>query len=158
APPARLGFIARDGAIAGLITRADRATGLDEAFADGAPMRALWYADHSAETPRIAGLPGVPWRALDGESAAAPEVAPAPDDLAYSLYPSAPTGEPKGVMHTHASALAFADWAAETFAVGPEDRVAGHAPFHFDLSTFDLFASASGGAALYPVPARAASF
>jgi len=158
APPARLGFIARDGAIAGLITRADRATGLGEAFADGAPMRALWYADDPAEAPRIAGLPGVPWRALAAESDAPPESAPAPDDLAYILYTSGSTGEPKGVMHTHASALAFVEWAAETFAVGPEDRVAGHAPFHFDLSTFDLFATARGGAALHPVPARAASF
>jgi amino acid adenylation domain-containing protein len=158
APPARLGFIARDGALAGLVTRADRAAGLAAAFADDAPMRALWYADDPDDPPRIADRPGVPWRALAAESASAPDSAPGPDELAYILYTSGSTGEPKGVMHTHASALAFVEWSAAEFGVGPEDRLAGHAPFHFDLSTFDLFASAHGGAALYPVPARAASF
>lgn len=158
APPARLGFIARDGGIAGLVTRADRAPGLDEAFAAGAPMRALWFADDPADPPRIAGLPGVPWGALAAEPATGAGTAPAADDLAYILYTSGSTGEPKGVMHTHASALAFVEWAADRFGVGPEDRIAGHAPFHFDLSTFDLFASVRGGAALYPVPPRATAF
>ena len=48
APPARMAFIARDCAVAGLVTRSDRAAPLDEAFARGAPMRALWYADAPA--------------------------------------------------------------------------------------------------------------
>ena len=34
----------------------------------------------------------------------------------------------------------------------PEDRLSSHAPFHFDLSTFDLFAAAHGGATLVLVP------
>jgi amino acid adenylation domain-containing protein len=61
-------------------------------------------------------------------------------------------------MLSHRNALAFAEWAATTFGVGPEDRLANHAPFHFDLSTFDLFAAAHGGASVHPVPARIAAF
>ena len=67
APAARLVYIARDCELAGLVTTRDRAGALDEAFAGRAPMRALWFADLDdarAETPRVTGLPGVPWAAL----------------------------------------------------------------------------------------------
>ena len=69
-----------------------------------------------------------------------------PRDLAYVLYTSGSTGTPKGVMLSHLAALSFAEWAAERFAVGPEDVLGNHAPFHFDISTFDVFAAAYGGA------------
>src|SRR6266545_3608708 len=45
APPLRLALIARDCAVAGLVTVSERARALDEAFAGSPPMRALWLAD-----------------------------------------------------------------------------------------------------------------
>jgi amino acid adenylation domain-containing protein len=157
APPARLASIARDGGFAALVTRADRADAVASAFEDGAPMRAVWMIDRGTVPAIVAGLPVV---GAD-ETDSAPEHAlpgPRPGDPAYVLYTSGSTGEPKGVAHTHASALAFVEWAAAMFGVTQEDRVSHHAPFHFDLSTFDLFASARAGAAVYPVPPRAAAF
>jgi amino acid adenylation domain-containing protein len=71
-----------------------------------------------------------------------------PDDLAYLLYTSGSTGTPKGVMISHGNALAFSEWAAQLIALGPEDRVASVAPFHFDLSVFDIWATLSRGATL----------
>ncbi len=71
-----------------------------------------------------------------------------PDDTAYPLYTSGSTGKPKGVVLSHANAFCFLDWCAETFGQAPGQRFASHAPFHFDLSVFDLYASCRAGATL----------
>jgi L-proline---[L-prolyl-carrier protein] ligase len=73
---------------------------------------------------------------------------PLPDDLAYFLYTSGSTGKPKGVMLTHRNAMSFVDWCSEYFAPNQQDRFSSHAPFHFDLSIFDLYVSIKHGATL----------
>jgi non-ribosomal peptide synthetase component F len=46
----------------------------------------------------------------------------------------------------------FVEWARRYFDLGPGDRMSGHSPFHFDLSTFDIYGSLSAGAELQLVP------
>ncbi len=70
-------------------------------------------------------------------------------DLAYILYTSGSTGTPKGVMLTHRNALSFVEWAVGRFAVSSDDQVVSHAPLHFDLSIFDVYAASMAAATLH---------
>jgi L-proline---[L-prolyl-carrier protein] ligase len=84
--------------------------------------------------------------------AAAPVAGARPSDPAYIVYTSGSTGRPKGIVHTHASALAYARRAAETYGLTADDRLANIAPLHFDQSTFELYAAPLVGAAVLVVP------
>lgn len=116
-------------------------------------LRQAW--DGRTDAPRliVVGEDGGPAEALTGEATweqvmadDAPCPPPPPrdaEDLAYILFTSGSTGKPKGVMLTHANAFTFLEWCRD--ALGPwedGDRYSSHAPFHFDLSIFDLFVCA----------------
>ena len=74
------------------------------------------------------------------------------DDIAHLLFTSGSTGIPKGVAITHANVTAFVDWAVKYFGTSPTDRISGHPPLHFDLSTFDIYGTLAAGAELHLVP------
>ncbi len=75
-------------------------------------------------------------------------------DAAHILFTSGSTGQPKGVVITHDNVLAFLRFAAAHFGIGPDDRLSGHSPLCFDLSTFDIYGALTAGAELHLVPPR----
>jgi amino acid adenylation domain-containing protein len=80
----------------------------------------------------------------------------APDESSHILFTSGSTGVPKGVVITHNNVSTFVAWALKHYGIDHTDRFSGHTPFHFDLSTFDIFGAITAGAQLHLVPTETA--
>jgi amino acid adenylation domain-containing protein len=160
APPTRLAGIAANADLRLLITGSEKAGLWQELREGGAPVETLVVlnaADGDVAGPQGATL--LTSSALEAQPPAAPQVeGRVASDLAYILYTSGSTGVPKGVMLSHANAIAFVDWAAAEFEVRETDRLSSHAPLHFDLSVLDLYVAAKAGAALVLVPGQLSLF
>ena len=61
------------------------------------------------------------------------------EDVAYIMFTSGTTGTPKGIVHTHSSCLAYAQFSMDLFAITNEDSSIIHAPLHFDICTLGYF-------------------
>ncbi|HEV3121216.1 MAG TPA: amino acid adenylation domain-containing protein [Isosphaeraceae bacterium] len=145
APTVRGAGILADARVKAAVVAADLAPALRSAWPGPGPLPRLIVAG-----PREAAGPcDAAYEDVLADDAPAP-LPPGRDesDLAYILYTSGSTGKPKGVMLTHANAFTFLDWSQEHLAPRADDRFASHAPFHFDLSVFDLYVSCRNGGTL----------
>ncbi len=71
-----------------------------------------------------------------------------PENLAYVLYTSGSTGEPKGVMIEHRSLVNQLSWMVDSFALTGADRIMHKTPLSFDPALWELFAPLLSGASL----------
>lgn len=151
APARRAAFVISDCRMKGLITTRGRLALVRPELTHTPPVVVLLDAETGADALSWADVL---------RAAAGPMTDPhlIEQDLAYILYTSGSTGEPKGVMISHCASLSFVNWAVDCFRLRPEDRLSNHAPLHFDLSILDLFAAAAVGATVALVPPAVSIF
>lgn len=143
APPARLEYVIKHCGIRHIVTAPNKRRGLVQFLScSDCPVEVLLGA------PPLEGVKArqISWKEINLTESSRRDLAITDQDLAYIMYTSGSTGEPKGIMHTHASGLSYAKWAHDVYDLRSDDRLTNHAPLHFDLSTFDFFAGALAGA------------
>jgi amino acid adenylation domain-containing protein len=148
APAARLKYIIHHCGIRVLITQTSKINILSETIRE-------------TDLACLIGIDAVPdldirtasWQEVNDASIHQLDKGPTTEmDLAYIMYTSGSTGEPKGIMHTHHSGLSYAKLSAETFELCEKDILGNHSPLHFDMSTFEFFSGPLKGACTILIP------
>jgi mycobactin phenyloxazoline synthetase len=74
-----------------------------------------------------------------------------PDEIAYVLFTSGSTGEPKGVEVVHHAAMNTVEFITRHFGIGPADRCLALSTLECDMSVLDIFATLRAGGAIVVV-------
>ena len=148
-PPSRFRKLVNNCGMRHLVSAPDKTRALLKASLEDTSIECLVGLEDQTELP----FRTIPWEAVQSaDTSNSTHGSIGGDSLAYIMYTSGSTGEPKGIMHTHHSGLSFAKWAANEYGFRRDDRLTNHAPLHFDLSTMDYFAAAAAGATTVIVP------
>jgi amino acid adenylation domain-containing protein len=137
-PHERLGFLVRDSGAELLLTQKRFVGNFQNQTVPAVALDEVW--------PDLASLPGIdcPWRVM-------------PENLAYVLYTSGTTGEPKGIEISHGALVNHSTAMARHYDLQPTDRVLQFASISFDVAAEECFPTWAAGAAVVlrpnePVP------
>jgi amino acid adenylation domain-containing protein len=102
-----------------------------------------------ASTAREVLLLDIEWDVVEATPTAEPFAEWATgDSLAYVVYTSGSTGQPKGVLVEHRALNCFAEAYRRSFDFGPADRLLQLPALTFDMSVGEIFTSLTVGATL----------
>ncbi|WP_020658818.1 non-ribosomal peptide synthetase [Amycolatopsis benzoatilytica] len=117
-------------------------------LAAGASYVPIGVDQPPARADRIRRLAGLATTLTTVDTMAEPLAEPVlgdPEAIAYVLFTSGSTGEPKGVEVPHRAAMNTIEDLNERFGIGPADRCLAVSALEFDLSVYDIFGLLSAG-------------
>ena len=86
---------------------------------------------------------------LEARPTTAPDTGVSAEHLAYVVYTSGSTGQPKGVQVTHSSLSNLVSWHLRHYALSPQHRLTQVAGTAFDASVWELWPALASGASLH---------
>lgn len=105
----------------------------------------------TGEGLQLINIDSTKWTDPDSDRKSDINVSRDPDDLAYLLYTSGSTGQPKGVMQNHRNVLHFIQAYTNNLHISADDRLTLVSRYCFDASVMDIYGALLNGATLYPI-------
>jgi amino acid adenylation domain-containing protein len=153
-PKSRLSYIINKCGVKYLLTSQDKLTNIERVFPEKSTLESIFIVnglDSGLRSLKFIKL--INWQEIrEDASEEAPKICTIDSDLAYILFTSGSTGNPKGVMLSHLNSLTFINTAYNFFQITKNDRFSNICPLHFDMSIFDLFVAFKAGATVAIIP------
>jgi amino acid adenylation domain-containing protein len=159
-PVGRINYLITKCGIELLFTIRERLANIEQAFSGRCPLKNIIVMDGVDPIPQSLGSTRViNWQNIPEELGQdAPSVNVLDSDVAYILFTSGSTGNPKGVMISHLNSLTFVNSVHGFFQIDKEDKLSNICPLHFDMSVFDIYVALRAGASIVVIPETVAMF